>query len=304
MLVLTVPQLNLSTKDIKSILRHFYEEVKILVKAFLVSFLICFKDLLLATPQLFLVYTILQRLPATISLTLHDNITLEDALGRVQALQFQQFRHWQVFEASLRCQFDQLPGMRQVLSGSYVLMLPKRGIEISAQNWAATIRSGVLIEMAIVLTHLQAPDQKCPRQCLSGVSRLRGKEYCCNQCGLKFQCYTGPVTKRPSDATTAPDRPSQHHSPRASTSATRTSRVESLPSPNREPLTRITAVQAKTHRRAKRKWPQKTNKSQARTDIEADIRDLASLKRVRLHEGDNRVAKRFVTRPLSDDYGF
>jgi hypothetical protein len=55
----------------------------------------------------------------------HDNITFEDALGRMQSLQFQQFRHRTVFEVSLRCKLDNLPGMRKVLSGEYVLTTPK-----------------------------------------------------------------------------------------------------------------------------------------------------------------------------------
>ena len=316
MLVLTIPQLNLSAKDITSILRLFYDEVLFILEAFVVSFLVYFKALLIAIPQLVLVHRMLQRLPAVISLALNDNITFEDALGRVQSLQFQQFRHWPVFEASLRCHFDQLPGLRQILCGNYVLTLPNQGIEISARNWAAIIRPGVLIEMAIVLTHWKVQDQKCPRKCLSDVSRLRDKEYCCNQCGLVFECYKRSVVKAPPDAIAAAHRPwIQEHSLRASASPPRVRRGEFTGLQNRGLLPSVVAPQAERHivdsyethyqpplqsRTYKaRDWvtpgellEQAINAF--RNEIEADMRDLTSLKRVCLHD----VASRFVETPI------
>ena len=192
MLVLAIPQLGLPIKEAVSIMQHFSTELRVVLKVFLASFVVCLKDLLLALPQLILLYKVLRRLPQAISLVLHDNITFEDALGRMQSLQFQQFRHWTVFEASLRCKFDNLPGMRKVLSGQYVLTSPRYRLQLTPDNWSEVIRPGFVVKMAIMIDMVLANHQRCPRQCESKVSQVTDLEYRCDACAMVFAVQLKP----------------------------------------------------------------------------------------------------------------
>jgi hypothetical protein len=185
-LVLTMPQLQLSFKEANSILQSFSAEVTAILKIFLASFLVCLKDLLLALPQLILLYRVMRRLPPAISLVLHDNITFEDALGRVQSLQFQQFRHWDVFEASLRCAFELVPGKQKVISGDYVLTSPGHIGRLTSRNWSLAVRPGFAVKMAITLRQIFAEGRRCPRGCGSATSKVTTTGYCCGTCGLLF----------------------------------------------------------------------------------------------------------------------
>ena len=212
-LVLTIPQLRLPAREVLSILKHFSAEVEAVLNVFFASFMVCLRDLLLALPQMYLIYRVLQRLPQAVSLVLHDNIIFEDALGRMQILQFQQFRHWTVFEASLRCNFENLPGMQKVLSGQYVLTTPKHRLQLTPQNWSEVISPGFVIKMAIMINTIQTNYQKCPRKCGSKVSKVTDVEYRCDTCQMVFSMQLEPPefgSKRHNPDT----RSSLHNSPR------------------------------------------------------------------------------------------
>jgi hypothetical protein len=155
-LVLTIPNSSISTREMAAILRHFSTEIEVVLKVFFANFLVSLKDLLLALPQLIMLYRILQRLPQAISLVVHDNITIKDALGRVQSLQFQQLKHWKVFEASLRCTFELVPGKQKVIRSQYVLTSPDYKGHLTPQNWSIAIRSGLIVKMAIMMTNVFA----------------------------------------------------------------------------------------------------------------------------------------------------
>jgi hypothetical protein len=185
-LVLTIPLLHLSFNDAASVLQNFSAEAMAIVKIFLASFLVCFRDLILALPQLILLYRVLRRLPPAISLVLHDNINFEDALGRVQSLQFQQFRHWDVFETSLRCAFELVPAQQKVRSGDYVLTSPEHTGRLISQNWSLAVRPGFTVKMAITMTQIFVEGRRCPRGCESATKKMTTIEYCCGSCGLFF----------------------------------------------------------------------------------------------------------------------
>lgn len=185
-LVLTIPSLNISRREMADILRYFSSEVEAVLKIFLASFFISLKDLLLALPQLIMVYRILQRLPQAISLVLHDNITFEDALGRVQSLQFQQFKNWKVFEACLRSTFELVPGAQKVSARHYVLTSPAYKGRLTPQNWSTTIRPGFVVNMSMSMTRLFPEGRWCPRGCGSRRKKVTGSEYLCRACGLLF----------------------------------------------------------------------------------------------------------------------
>lgn len=188
---LTIPTLNISTEEMMSKLSCFADEVRVALQLFFAYLPIGFQNMLVALPHLVVLYQlVLQRLPQAISLVLHDNITFEDALGRTQSLQFQQFRHWEVFEASLRCTFESVPGKQKVLSGQYVLTSLKQAQYITPQTWSTAIQPGIVIRMAMLMQHLKAVKSQCPR-CMSFVQSTTESEYYCEDCRVEFALRRG-----------------------------------------------------------------------------------------------------------------
>lgn len=109
MLTSKLPKVNLSPNDFEMLLRRLYVQVEVVLRFSLASLFVCLREGFMALPPIILIWKILRSLPSTISLVLHHNIRFEDAFGRVQSLQYQQFRHWTVFEANLRCAFTNSP---------------------------------------------------------------------------------------------------------------------------------------------------------------------------------------------------
>ena len=65
-----------------------------------------------------------------------DSIHFTHVLGRTADLPYQYFRHWEVFESRLRCEFKGMPGENKILGGEYHLMndsIP--GLIINTDNW-------------------------------------------------------------------------------------------------------------------------------------------------------------------------
>jgi hypothetical protein len=142
-LTLTIPQLELSAQDVKNLLRHFLIKMEMILRFFHASFILLLRDFIFRLPQILLVVHILRRLPPTVSLLLRENITFEDALGRTQSLQYQQFRHWPVFEANLLCHFKHVPGCKKVQNGHFILLsLDVPGGRLSARNWDKQLKPG------------------------------------------------------------------------------------------------------------------------------------------------------------------
>ena len=201
MLTLTLPQLNITRRDLEKLLQYLSAEVETILRLFFAIFLVSLRDLLLVLPQIFMIYKLLQRLPQAISLVLHDNMTFEDALGRVQSLQYQQFKHWTVFEASLRCSFDGLPGIKQVLNGHFLLTSPEQNERLTSSNWVQLVKPGLEIRMSMSIKNLNIVRGACPRNCRAAVRKDPKGEFCCSKCGLLF--FHGPLRERPQVAKAA-----------------------------------------------------------------------------------------------------
>ena len=120
-----------------------------LLRTFMTSACSLIEALVFAIPQLTLMLKVMRSLPPAVSLVLRDNILFEDALGRTHSLQFQQFRHWTVFEAYLRQIFRDLPGMRKVYDGDFLLRIATRWL--NRGNWYRLVRPRQRITMAMLL---------------------------------------------------------------------------------------------------------------------------------------------------------
>jgi hypothetical protein len=191
-----LPKVNLSQNNLKILLRRLSVEVEVVLRSFLASLFVFLRDILMALPQINMIWKILRRLPPTISLVLHDNIRFEDALGRVQSLQYQQFKYWTVFEANLRCAFTNSPGMQKVLDGSFVLISSLHGERLTPSNWTLRVRPGLEIQMSITIKRVLMWPGRCLRSASCGgyTRRISEWEYCCLVCGLLISCKNESLT--------------------------------------------------------------------------------------------------------------
>ena len=114
------------------------------------------------------IYALLRRvqdqLPRGPGPELQDCIHFKDALGRTRNLQYEWFRHWEVFESMLRCDFSSLPGEALVLTGRYHLM---RGTQqsriISKEEWNQAVFPGADLNMSMIVESEELDEDTCPR---------------------------------------------------------------------------------------------------------------------------------------------
>ena len=103
---------------------------------------------------------------------LTNTFDFEDALGRSMRLDYQYFRHWEVFAALLKCEFRGLPGERHVLDDHFLVMDNRSTNRIIDRNiWDRAIFPRSRIKMSIVLEVVNAATQgRCPRFSCKGFS--------------------------------------------------------------------------------------------------------------------------------------
>ena len=137
------------------------------------------------------IYALLLRIQSSMPKQLNngDQIHFEDVLGRTKTLPYEYFRHWEVFESMLRCEFRGFPGEAKVLQGQYLLMnstLTKDKIDRDA--WQQRVFPGTRVKMSVLMQNLGATSGLCPRPSCNGkVDGLKGLTvYHCPACGLVF----------------------------------------------------------------------------------------------------------------------
>jgi hypothetical protein len=144
-------------------------------------------SLIYVWPKLLLLWRVMQRLPPTISLVLHDNITFEDVLGRIHSLQYQQFKHWRVFKESLAHSFKGLPGSRKVRTGQFRLTNAKVPDKVyDKSNWSRMLQPGSSLVMSIKVEGLSHDYHQCPR-CETRVSGATERRNFCVGCQLHWE---------------------------------------------------------------------------------------------------------------------
>ena len=118
---------------------------------------------------LFGLFTILKRLAYTSvvlcrapSMLLHDNIRIEDALGRSWSLPYQQFRHLEVLRSMLQCEFKGCPGEAMVRQGRYDLFERSSGERIINKS-GLVIAPGSSLSMSVMLWPRPWASWTCPR---------------------------------------------------------------------------------------------------------------------------------------------
>jgi hypothetical protein len=93
-----------------------------------------------------------------------DTISFIDVLGRTHRLQYQYFKHWDVFQSMLKCEFEALPGESRVLQGQFHIINARRKTQIiSPEQWSQIVFPGSEISMSIIIDKLPLKRGICPR---------------------------------------------------------------------------------------------------------------------------------------------
>jgi len=100
------------------------------------------------------IYALLRQIqnsiPCKPTLMMQDTIHFTDVLGRTQTLHYQWFKHWEVFESMLKCEFKGLPGEERVRLGQYHILNSKRkGFIIDRGRWEKSVFPGSEVNMSI-----------------------------------------------------------------------------------------------------------------------------------------------------------
>lgn len=134
-----------------------------------------------------LVARMMRILPRVLSLMRQDCIRFEDALGRIQNLQYQHFRNWQVFQAMVHCTFEDVPGIRKILRGKYTLTSPRLpGQQLTAERWDQQVYPGMTVIMVINVRARAIYDAGCPNCLTSNTSSCSATTSRCHSCGRVF----------------------------------------------------------------------------------------------------------------------
>ena len=116
---------------------------------------------------------------------LQDDISFEDLLGRVHSLQYQHFRHFEVFEAMLRSEFKELPGARNVLSGQYYILNAVNHSPIDKDRWSDKVFPGTKLLMSAIIGSLNVRPGFCPRLgCDGRITAKTSDRMICTNCNL------------------------------------------------------------------------------------------------------------------------
>jgi hypothetical protein len=151
------------------------------------------KMFLLSLPRVLVLLRLLWQVLHAVPLILEDNIRFGDALGGIQSLQYRYFRCWTAFEASLRCTFNNTPGMQKVLQRQFVLKYKGACEEVlDATNWEENASPGVTVTMSISISTILTPGGHCQMGCVAQKITVSDFEACCTQCDLTFSIRRPP----------------------------------------------------------------------------------------------------------------
>jgi hypothetical protein len=182
---------------INDTLDNLSTEVEATSRFVMASVLVALRDFLLLIPQILVFTRMMRALPRAIALMRQDSIRFEDALGRVQNLQFQHFRNWKVFEAMVQCNFEGIPGYRKILKQQYLLTCPRLpGQQLVPATWGQFVFPGMTVVMAINVNGSESNGDSCPRCSSCHTSSWVTTGSRCSSCGLVFSrgSITAPIS--------------------------------------------------------------------------------------------------------------
>ena len=151
-------------------------------------------------------------MPQRMYLSRQESVHFEDVLGRKKLLPYDYFRHWDVFDSMLRCEFKGLPGEQKVIGGAYVLMNSQlHGVTIRKESWQRMVFPGTQIKMSVILETFEVVGGFCPRPFCPGEVEMYAKnpEVRCPMCSLVFVHVITDKAQLPR-VTTSEHEPREH----------------------------------------------------------------------------------------------
>jgi len=154
------------------------------------------------------IYALLLKIQANIPNRLliqhQDSIFFVDVLGRNKALPYEYFRHWDVFESMLRCDFKGLPGERRVGQGDYILTNSQmQGLQIRKDDWDRTVFPETSVNMSVIMKTFILRET-CPRHLCPGEVAMTSSDSMtlCSTCGITVMSRLLPHSGRTKDPRT------------------------------------------------------------------------------------------------------
>ena len=145
------------------------------------------RNLLHVSPQLLLLMSLFQTVPASMSNLLSDNITVLDVLDRKHSLPFEYFQDLGVFKAMLLSKFNKAPGFEKIRDGEFSIVDYAFGDKILDLNeWSQVVRPRAKLVMTIHYSALKLSKRQCVK---CGGSMLEVKPHCweCPVCKISFR---------------------------------------------------------------------------------------------------------------------
>jgi hypothetical protein len=186
-LALTRAHPRFSRDQMNDICNVLVTEIETIFRLVIAFALVALQDFLVLFPQVLFIARMMQVLPRAISLIRQDCIRFEDALGRIQNLQYQHFRSWKIFEAMVHCNFEGVQGRRKILRGQYTLTCPRLpGQQLAAASWGQQVFPGMTVVMAINIKAFGISGASCPKCSSSNTSSCSAIGSRCHSCDLVF----------------------------------------------------------------------------------------------------------------------
>ena len=205
-----------------------------------------------------------------------DQFHFEDVLGRTKALPYEYFRHWDVFESMLRCEFKGVPGEAKVLQGQYLLInSTSEKDQIDRDVWQQRVFPGTKVKMSVLLQNLAATSGVCPRPNCNG--KLDGSQgltvHHCRECGLASMLQQLPYIKSQSYKVAWSD---------------------SVHSNTREALKKQLSKQVMLSNGQSLAWRRMKRISRAREDTERELQELMVFRMVHIPQSSNGMLRKLV----------
>ena len=230
------------------------------------------------------IYALLLRIQSSMPKQLNngDQIHFEDVLGRTKTLPYEYFRHWEVFESMLRCEFRGFPGEAKVLQGQYLLMNSTlANDQIDRDAWQQRVFPGTRVKMSVLMQNLGATSGLCPRPSCNGkVDGLKGLTvYHCPACGLAF----------------VPQRP-LHTEGQSLDVAWPGATLGSIREASRTPLSKVAILSDEVSIAERRKQ----RESKAREKIEREFQELMVFRMVHFLQSPGGMQRKHVPKDVED----
>jgi hypothetical protein len=186
-MALTRAHSRFSRHQVNDICNTLVTQIETIFRLVIACALVALQEFLVFFPHVLFLARMMRFLPGAISLVRQDCIRFEDALGRIENLQYQHFRNWQIFEAMVHCNFKGVPRSRKILRGRYTLTSPRLpGQRLTAASWGGQVFPGMTVIMAVNVRAGGIQDAGCPKCLTSNTSSCSATMSRCHSCGLTF----------------------------------------------------------------------------------------------------------------------